>query len=165
MNGIWCEGTVAVSVSLPPAAIVLVAVLGAVQLVLFIWALIDLIRRPHTSLLPRWAWLVLMIVFELLGPILYLALGRGEPAHQAESPPAGGIGGAELDEPRSQRAVDMLYGAADGAQRHPSERAPSGDSQSKPSQWASPPRGDAPRDAASPPADNAPAGRGGQGGA
>jgi hypothetical protein len=160
----WPE-IVSGTIKLPTPAIVVVAVLGAVQLVLFIWARVDLIRRPRTSLLPRWAWLVLMIVFELLGPILYLALGRGEPTHAAESPPAGGIGGAELDESRSQRAVDMLYGAADGTQTHPSERAPSGDSQSKPSQWASPLRDDAPGDAASPPADNDPGGRGGQGGA
>ena len=149
MSGIWSDGIVSVSVSLPPAAIVVVAVLGAVELVLFIWALVDLIRRPHTSLLPRWAWLVLMIVFELLGPIFYLALGRGEPTHVADSPPSGGMGSAELDESRSQRAVDMLYGAPDGTQLLPSERAPSDDSQNKPSQWAT--SSDEPRTDAGPP--------------
>jgi Phospholipase_D-nuclease N-terminal len=137
-------------------------VLGAVELALFIWALVDLARRPRTSLLPRWAWLVIIILFELLGSILYLALGRGE-STVATSPPAGGIGSAELDESRSQRAVDMLYGPGDATR--PPDRAPSGDPQSKPSQSASPPRGEAPRNAASPSANDDPdAGRGPGGG-
>jgi hypothetical protein len=155
VNGTWSDGIVWAAVKLPTAAIVLVAVLGAVELVLFIWALIDLARRPRTSLLPRWAWLVIIILFELLGSILYLALGRGESA-VATSPPAGGIGSAELDESRSQRVVDMLYGSSGATLPQPPERTPSGDPQSKPSQWASPPHGETPKDTAAPSVDDDP---------
>jgi hypothetical protein len=164
VNGIWSGGVLSAAVHLPTGAVVLLAVLGAVELALFIWALVDLVRRPRTSLLPRWAWLIVIILFELLGSILYLALGRGE-SQVATSPPAGGIGSAELDESRSQRAVDMLYGPGDSTQPRPSDRAPSGDPQSKPSQWASPAHDEAPRNAASAPADDDPAGPGGRGGA
>jgi len=110
---------------------VVVAVLGTVQLVLFIWALIDLVRRSQPTLLPRWAWLVIIIFFELLGPILYLALGRGEPPVTDTAPPGGGVIGSadELDEDRTQRAVDMLYGPSPEARppggAHPPE-APEG---------------------------------------
>ena len=111
MSDIWSGSVALGAVRLPTAAVVVVALLGAAQLALFIWALIDLIRRPRPSLLPRWAWLVLIIIFELLGPILYLALGRGEPPAAEETPFAGKpSGAAELDESRAQRAVDMLYG-------------------------------------------------------
>ena len=158
MGGIWCDGIVAVSVSLPPAAVVAVAILGAVELVLFIWALIDLIRRPRTSLLPRWAWLVLMIVFGLLGPILYLALGRGEPSNAADLPAPGGSGGDELDESRTQRAVEVLYGPGDPTQSRPTGQEPPGDPQSRPSQWAASP--DEPRRVADPPSGEDPAGGG-----
>jgi hypothetical protein len=166
MSGMWSDGIVSGAVKLPTPAIVVVAVLGAAELVLFIWALVDLIRRPRTSLLPRWAWLVLMIAFELLGPIFYLALGRGEPPRVADSPPAGGgIGSAELDESRSQRAVDMLYGPADGTQPRPSEQAPSGDPQGKPSQWISPARAETSPNVASPSADDDPGAHRQKGGA
>ena len=137
MGNIFTDGIVSGAVRLPTPAIVVAAVLGAVELVLFIWALVDLIRRPRTTLLPRWAWLVLMIVFELLGPIFYLALGRGGPPHAADPLlPADGMGGVELNESRTQRAVDMLYGPHDATQPPSPERAtsPSGDPQSKPSQ-------------------------------
>jgi hypothetical protein len=141
---------------------VVVAVLGAVELVLFIWALVDLIRRPRTSLLPRWAWLVLMIVFELLGPIFYLALGRGEPSNAADLPVPGGESGRELDESRTQRAVEVLYGPGDATQSRPTGRERPDNPQSRPSQWAAPP--DEPRRVADPPSGEDPAG-GGPGGA
>jgi Phospholipase_D-nuclease N-terminal len=117
MNGIWL-GVAVGAVRLPAAAIAVLAVLGAAQIALFIWALVDLVRRPRPALLPRWGWLVVIILFELLGPIFYLALGRGEPPVTDTAPlGGGGIGGsAELDESRTQRAVDMLYGPSPQAQ-------------------------------------------------
>jgi hypothetical protein len=184
VSGIWLDGTVCAAVHLPTAAIVVVVVLGAVQFALFIWALIDLIRRPRPALLPRWAWLVIIILVEFLGSIVYLAVGRGEPP-VTDAPPGGGIGSAgELDESRAQRAVDMLYGTSqrsqaerpgteavgspgrtsDSTQPSPSSRAFAGAPETKPSQWASP---DAGRQSStgSPPAEEDPAGRGGADGA
>jgi hypothetical protein len=48
------------------------------QLILMIVALIDLIRREKTRFLPKWVWAIVIILGELLGPIVYLVLGREE---------------------------------------------------------------------------------------
>jgi Na+/citrate or Na+/malate symporter len=46
------------------------------QLTLMIVALVDLIRREKTSLLPKWAWAIIIVLGELIGPIIYLIFGR-----------------------------------------------------------------------------------------
>jgi hypothetical protein len=48
------------------------------QLILMIVALVDLVRRVKTRFLPRWAWAIVIVFGELLGPILYLFVGREE---------------------------------------------------------------------------------------
>jgi hypothetical protein len=47
-----------------------------IQLVLMIVCLVDLFRREKTRYLPKWAWAIIIIIGELLGPIVYLILGR-----------------------------------------------------------------------------------------
>jgi hypothetical protein len=47
------------------------------QLGLMIFALVDLIRREKTRG-PKWLWAILIVLGELLGPILYLLIGREE---------------------------------------------------------------------------------------
>jgi hypothetical protein len=47
------------------------------QLGLMIFALLDLIRREKTRG-PKWLWAILIVLGELLGPILYLLIGREE---------------------------------------------------------------------------------------
>lgn len=47
------------------------------QLVLMIWALIDLSRRERTRG-PRWLWIVIIVLGELIGPIVYFLFGREE---------------------------------------------------------------------------------------
>ena len=47
------------------------------QLILMIVALVDLSRRERTRG-PKWMWALIIILGELLGPILYLVLGREE---------------------------------------------------------------------------------------
>jgi hypothetical protein len=48
------------------------------QLILMIVALVDLIRRGKPRWLPKWAWAIVIIFGELIGPIVYLIIGRGE---------------------------------------------------------------------------------------
>ncbi len=48
------------------------------QFLLFLWALIDLIRRRQVKHLPKWAWALIIILVNLFGPIIYLVFGRGE---------------------------------------------------------------------------------------
>jgi len=48
------------------------------QLLLLIWAIIDLIRRKTVKSLPKWAWALIIIFVNIFGPIIYLVFGRGE---------------------------------------------------------------------------------------
>ncbi len=48
------------------------------QLLLMIWALIDLNRRREVKALPKWAWVLIIIFINLFGPVIYFAAGRGE---------------------------------------------------------------------------------------
>lgn len=48
------------------------------QFLLFLWAIIDLIRRKQTKSLPKWAWFLIVIFVNFFGPIIYLIFGRGE---------------------------------------------------------------------------------------
>lgn len=48
------------------------------QLLLLIWAIIDLVRRRTVKALPKWAWALIIIFVNLFGPIIYFVAGRGE---------------------------------------------------------------------------------------
>ncbi len=56
----------------------LIAPLAILQLGLMAFALTDWARRPRTRYLDRWVWLVIIIIFSLLGPMAYFFLGREE---------------------------------------------------------------------------------------
>jgi drug/metabolite transporter (DMT)-like permease len=45
------------------------------QLILLIVALADLVRRERTRG-PKWLWVIIVVFGELVGPILYLIIGR-----------------------------------------------------------------------------------------
>jgi len=47
------------------------------QLVLIIVALIDLARRERTRG-PKWAWVLIIVLINFIGPIVYFILGREE---------------------------------------------------------------------------------------
>ncbi|OIO92905.1 MAG: hypothetical protein AUK03_09085 [Anaerolineae bacterium CG2_30_64_16] len=47
------------------------------QLALMIFALIDLARRERTRG-PKWLWVVIIVLGELIGPILYFVIGQEE---------------------------------------------------------------------------------------
>lgn len=48
-----------------------------IQLVLMISALVDLIRRPSVRG-PKWAWALVILFVNLIGPIIYFVMGRKE---------------------------------------------------------------------------------------
>ncbi|HYO20426.1 MAG TPA: PLD nuclease N-terminal domain-containing protein [Dermatophilaceae bacterium] len=60
-------------------------------LALYIYALIDLLRAPSTEirLLPKWLWVIVVLLIFLIGPLMWLVLGRP----RAQNPPGGGDGG------------------------------------------------------------------------
>ncbi|NOR90413.1 MAG: transcriptional regulator [Anaerolineales bacterium] len=47
------------------------------QLGLMAFALVDLIRRERTKS-PKWVWALVIIFVNLIGPIVYLVIGREE---------------------------------------------------------------------------------------
>lgn len=49
-----------------------------IEVGLLVIALVDLIRRDQVRHLPKWAWAVIIIVINFIGPIAYLLLGREE---------------------------------------------------------------------------------------
>lgn len=49
------------------------------QLGLMGFALVDLARRERTKG-PKWVWAIVIVLVNLIGPILYLVLGREESA-------------------------------------------------------------------------------------
>ena len=60
-------------VSLLPLLIPLIAL----QLVLLVVAARDLVRRKRTRG-PKWVWAVIILFVNLIGPIVYLVVGREE---------------------------------------------------------------------------------------
>jgi len=53
----------------------LIAPLFIIQIVLMIIALID-IRRIHATNGPKWAWVLVVIFVNTIGPIIYFIFGR-----------------------------------------------------------------------------------------
>jgi hypothetical protein len=45
------------------------------QLTLMIVALVDLIRREKTNG-PKWVWVLVILLGEIIGPVIYLIFGR-----------------------------------------------------------------------------------------
>jgi phosphoglycerol transferase MdoB-like AlkP superfamily enzyme len=92
----------------PTAVLVVLGVLLVVQLSLQVFAIIDLLKRPAAGLtLPKWAWVGIIVLGEILGPIIYLLAGR-KPAASADVSSRGAT--AE----RAENAADALYGAPKG---------------------------------------------------
>ena len=56
----------------------LILPLVVVELALLGFALRDLIRRKRVKGGNKWVWGIIIVVFELIGPILYFVLGREE---------------------------------------------------------------------------------------
>ncbi len=89
-----------------PWAVALIAMWAAVELGLLIWALVDLARRPAAQVTGgnRLLWLLLCLLVQVLGPILYLAVGR------VKTTPSGG--GAPLPDPPGVRGAGRVALAA-----------------------------------------------------
>jgi hypothetical protein len=46
-----------------------------IELGLMVTALVDLIRRPQTRG-PKWAWVLVIVLINFIGPIIYFIAGR-----------------------------------------------------------------------------------------
>ena len=61
---------------------------GGLGLVLFIWALIDVIRREFPNQNDKILWIILVLLLGWIGPILYLLIGRKKGTIPGGSAPA-----------------------------------------------------------------------------
>ena len=94
--------------TIPVPILVIVVVLALLEIGLAVFALVDLYRRPtdRVALANKWIWVAIILLVNLVGPILYLAIAR-KPAIQSE--------GASAPPPnRMEQVVDSLYGPRDG---------------------------------------------------
>jgi len=110
---------VAASVSLDsPLVVAALAVLAVVELGLLAWALVDLSKRPAERVAggSRLLWLLLCLFVQLIGPLLYLVVGRLHEAPRQVPPPQAPGGDGHV-----ARAAAALYDAAG-----PRRRAPAG---------------------------------------
>ena len=51
--------------------------LFVIQLGLIIFALVDLIRRT-VARGPKWVWVLVIVFINIIGPIVYFVVGRGD---------------------------------------------------------------------------------------
>jgi hypothetical protein len=51
--------------------------IALLQLGLLIAALVDILKREKTKG-PKWVWIIVVVIFNLLGPIAYFIFGRNE---------------------------------------------------------------------------------------
>ncbi len=94
----------AAELELPVGLLVVLVALGTIQIVLLVWALVDLVRREQVALLPKWGWVIVILLANLVGSLLYLIAGRASARPAADSEPA------DRQPDRVQQAVDALYG-------------------------------------------------------
>lgn len=102
--------------ALPAGVLVALGILVFAALVLDAIALIDLYRRPAELVVfgNKWIWLVLILILNLLGPVLYLLTGR-----KAASPTETQAAMRNPSKPTGAADVaDQLYGPPD----HPYRR-------------------------------------------
>lgn len=100
---------------LPEWALPAIIVLGAVQLAVEIYALVVLFRTPEERVVfkKRWPWVLIILLVNLVGAIVFLAAGRTAPV--AIDPLAGPRSDAPPASPAG-RAVDVLYGTPGNGQ-------------------------------------------------
>ena len=87
----------------PPGGLIALGVLVVVQLALQVACLVDLLRRPVVRFGRKWLWLLIIVLGQLAGAIVYLAVAR-LPRTVADRPSVPETAGR-----RAQRALDVLY--------------------------------------------------------
>lgn len=92
---------------LPPVALVAIGLLTLVQIGLQVAALIDLVRRPEERVVSgkKWLWALLIVFGQIIGSILYFAIGR-VPAPAEQTPSRASTDTRDA----ADRAADELYG-------------------------------------------------------
>jgi hypothetical protein len=54
------------------------------ELILLIWALIDILHRKRVNRRNNVLWIIVVVLFMIIGPVIYLLLGRREELSEDE---------------------------------------------------------------------------------
>lgn len=75
---------------------------GLIELVIVIFCVIDVIQSPEAEIrnLPKWGWLVLIIILPLIGGVAWLVVGR--PVRQRSGEWTPGSGFPEVERPAAR---------------------------------------------------------------
>jgi hypothetical protein len=110
---------IAADVVVPSGALIALIALGLVELALVVFCIIDIVRRPAVLGERKWIWIVVVLLFNLVGSIIYLAIGRAQPPPSEPRAETGATAG------RVAAAADILYGPApEGAADVPAPQPP-----------------------------------------
>jgi hypothetical protein len=76
--------------SVPTGVLVVLGLVLVLEIALDVIALVDLYRRPaeRVALGNKWIWVAIIVLVNLVGPILYFAVGRKSPPPVDERAPA-----------------------------------------------------------------------------
>jgi len=88
---------------LSTGVIVALVLFALVQLGLMVWAVLDIVQRPAVLWGQKWIWLVIVVLFGIIGPLVYFAIGRVQPPvseMQVDTAPV---------TDRATHAADLLY--------------------------------------------------------
>jgi hypothetical protein len=96
----------AADTTLSGGVIAAVIALALIALALVTAAIVDIVRRPAVLGGQKWVWILVVLLFDLIGPIVYFAIGRVAPP--AADDDEEGPQGATSD--RAAAAADLLYG-------------------------------------------------------
>lgn len=94
----------ALRMGIPPAGVIALGVLIALQLALQVVALIDLSRRDSVVGGKKRIWVLAILLGNLLGAIIYLAVGRHAPRQAPDE-------GRLHPDGATRKALDELYGS------------------------------------------------------
>lgn len=89
---------------LSTGVIIALVLFAVVELGLMVWAVLDIVQRPTVLWGQKWIWLVIVVIFGVIGPVVYFAVGRVPPPvseTQADTAPVSD---------RATHAADLLYG-------------------------------------------------------
>lgn len=94
--------------TLPAWLLIVLGVIALAEVALDIVALVDLYRRPVAQVTfgLKWVWVILIVLVNLIGAVLYLAIGR-------HRPPQADVGQPSTQRPDAAGIADALYGPRD----------------------------------------------------
>ncbi len=61
---------------LQPWHTIIIVLVAAVELALLIWALVTIVKHPDASTTAKVVWIIIIIIFPVLGSLIWLVTGR-----------------------------------------------------------------------------------------